>query len=215
MEIITIINKGDLVFDVGCNAGDKAATYLDRGASVVGFEPQHDCANYCGRRFEGKKFVVEQVALDEVKGQSILWKANAHTISSMSRDFIDTVKKERFKDYSWNEEVFINTETLDSMIVKYGKPHYIKIDVEGFELNVLKGLTCPIAYISIEFTPELVEKTIQCLDYLGQGKIYNYGSQNSTEFFFKDWIDKETLVKFLKDIKDYKVEFGDVYIKTP
>jgi hypothetical protein len=68
--------------------------------------------------------------------------------------------------------------------------------------------------ISIEFTPELIENTLVCIEYLGEGKMYNYGSQNNNYYTFDEWVDKETITKYLESLKDYKIEFGDVYIKT-
>jgi hypothetical protein len=130
----------------------------------------------------------------------------------MSRDFISSGLKDRFKFNKWNIEKTVATDTLDNMILKYGKPNFIKIDVEGYELEVLKGLTQKIDFISIEFTPELCQKTLDCLDYLG-GSLYNYGSQEDDTFWFDEWITKDEMIKFLKDIDDYKIEFGDVYIK--
>jgi FkbM family methyltransferase len=208
------INPGDLVFDVGCNIGDKAQTYLNMGAKVIGFEPQKKCANYAAFRFGDMDFTMEPIALSNYKGNASLWESNAPTISSMSKQFIDTVKDGRFKEYSWGSEIKVNVDTLDNMIDKYGKPNYIKIDVEGYELNVLKGLTQPIPLISIEFTPELIENTLVCIEYLGEGKMYNYGSQNNNYYTFDEWVDKETITKYLESLKDYKIEFGDVYIKT-
>ena len=38
-----------------------------------------------------------------------------------------------------------------NIINEYGVPSFIKIDVEGYELSVLEGLTIPIECISVEF----------------------------------------------------------------
>jgi hypothetical protein len=130
----------------------------------------------------------------------------------MSQTFINIVKKGRFADYDWDKSEPVETNTLDNMIKKYGTPKFIKIDVEGYEYKVLQGLTKPVEYISIEFTPELLEATLDCIKYLPEGK-YNYGSQEQSEFYFKTWVDKKTIIHHLKSIKDYKIEFGDVYIK--
>ena len=42
--------------------------------------------------------------------------------------------------------------TLDDLIARHGMPAFAKIDVEGFEAEVLAGLTRPITALSFEFT---------------------------------------------------------------
>ena len=42
--------------------------------------------------------------------------------------------------------------TLDRLIAQHGVPSFIKIDVEGFEDQVLAGLTHPVPALSFEFT---------------------------------------------------------------
>ena len=39
------IKKGDLVFDVGANYGEKTRVFLMLDATVIAFEPQPDCKN--------------------------------------------------------------------------------------------------------------------------------------------------------------------------
>ena len=66
--------------------------------------------------------------------------------------------------------------TMDSLIAQFGAPAFTKIDVEGFELEVLKGLTKPVKYLSIEYTvPEQVDKLKAILLYL-------HGLDNKVKF---------------------------------
>jgi FkbM family methyltransferase len=213
----TLIKDDSLVFDVGCNMGEKANNFLQLNARVVGFEPQPKCVKELLKRFENNnKIVIEPIGLDSIKGISFIYEASHNTISSMSLDFINTVKKERFNGYNWGEKIEINVDTLDNMISKHGKPTYIKIDVEGYELNVLKGLTIPIDIISIEFTPELCQTSIDCVNYMEKINgdcIYNYGYREDLDFKFDKWLTKEELLTYITSITDFKFEFGDIYIK--
>lgn len=49
----------------------------------------------------------------------------------------------------------VSTTTLDSLISKEGTPDLIKIDVEGYEHKVIKGLTKKANKICFEFTEEM------------------------------------------------------------
>jgi FkbM family methyltransferase len=50
--------------------------------------------------------------------------------------------------------------TMDTLISLYGKPDYCKIDVEGFEINVLKGLNIPLNLVSFEYHLDRGEQEI-------------------------------------------------------
>jgi FkbM family methyltransferase len=213
----TILKENFLVFDVGCNIGNKSVEYLSCGTKVVGFEPQPNCVDQLTDKFKNTtNIIIEPIGLDEKKGESFIYEASHNTISSMSEDFIETVKKQRFKDYTWGNKINIDVDTLDNMIEKHGKPNYIKIDVEGYELNVLKGLTTPIDVISIEFTPELCHTTIDCINYvesINGDCVYNYGYREEKNFKFENWLTKNEIIDYVSSIHDYNFEFGDVYIK--
>lgn len=214
----TVINNNDLVFDVGSNLGNKSQNFLNLGARVVAFEPQQNCHLYSLNRFKyNKNWTVENIALDNKKGKGILHIANAHTISSMSRQFIDETKKQRFQIYNWDNCIEIDTDTLDNMIEKYGVPSFIKIDAEGYELNILEGLTKSINFISFEFTPELFDNATKCIDYIykinNNNALYNYGSRENENFMFKNWETKEIIINYLRKFENDKIEFGDIYCK--
>ena len=50
----------------------------------------------------------------------------------------------------------------DNMISRYGSPEFTKIDVEGYEFEVLNGLSQPIKTISFEFTSEEKKQAFAC-----------------------------------------------------
>jgi FkbM family methyltransferase len=213
------LKHADLVFDVGLNLGEKAASFLDLGCRVVGFEPQRNIYLQAVNRFKNNgNFIGENVALDDSKGVSTIRIASFHTISSMNLEYIRNVKKLRFSTYSWDSEEVVNTDTLDNMISKYGVPKYIKIDVEGHELNVLRGLTSRIEYISIEFITEMLGPVKECLDYVDRlnekKSSFNYIYGNNDNFYFEHWIGKDEIIAYLDSVNDRQNEFGDIFIRN-
>jgi FkbM family methyltransferase len=214
--------KDTLVFDVGLNLGNKSAYFLYLGASVIGFEPQKDCYDHAMQRFAVNRtngsFKGVNVALSDTVGFADFYTSDQHVLSSMSEDFIIEAEKERFIGTKWNNKIQVATRTLDDSICEFGVPKYIKIDVEGFEYNVLKGLSSPVEYISIEFTPELYKNSEKCIDYLhalnNQNCEYNYVYRENDHFFFKEWQDIDSIKKYLSNIEDFSYEFGDIYIKS-
>lgn len=67
-------------------------------------------------------------------------------------------------------EVTVDVPTLGHAIEQFGLPVYCKIDVEGFELLVLQGLSQAIRTISFEFHScgDGVEIALNCLSRLTQ-----------------------------------------------
>ena len=212
----------ELVFDVGLNLGNKTRYLLSLGAKVVGFEPQEDCCDKAKSNLSVYnligKFKAKNIALSDSIGEADFYKSPEHYLSTMSTEFIEESKKERFKNSHWGSKTTVETSTLDQQISEHGQPKYIKIDVEGFEYNVLKGLTKPVKYISIEFTPELYHNTEKCLDYLcdlNNGKcLYNYVYRENDHYLFDEWQDIKNIKEYLSNVKDFKYEFGDIFIKS-
>jgi len=61
-------------------------------------------------------------------------------------------------------------KTLDQLIATYGRPKYIKIDVEGYELPVIGGMHAKIDLISFEYhlNKDDCAAKLQIIEYLKQ-----------------------------------------------
>jgi len=163
----SFISKQDLVFDVGGNIGERARIFADLANMAVVIEPQPFCLRHLRSRYKFvKNVVIEPVGMAQKKGEIEMYLSQSHTLASMSQDFVRNVAQSIFKDENWNETISVKTATIDYLILKYGKPKFIKIDVEGFEYNVLSGLSEPIDYLSFEYIPSNWEQAIKCLKYL-------------------------------------------------
>lgn len=211
-----VIKAGDLCFDIGANNGNKAEEMLSLGATVICLEPQNSCINNLINKFGmNPRVKVIHRAVGPESGSGKIFISPSHTLSTMSQGFIEEVKKERFSDVVWNNTQDVVITTMDELIKAYGVPNFCKIDVEGFESEVLKGLHQPIPIVSVEFTPELKKKTFECmtlLNALGNYK-FNYSEGESHVFTFEEWIDNDSMVEFLSKNNDFSKSFGDLYAK--
>jgi FkbM family methyltransferase len=61
----------------------------------------------------------------------------------------------RTSRHKWNRSIRLPVTTLDLLVAKYGKPSFVKIDVEGSEQEVLSGLEKAPKYLSLSLTPSL------------------------------------------------------------
>jgi len=209
------IKQGDLCFDVGANYGNRCEAFLSLNAIVVAFEPQPRPMKFLKRKF-GNQIELVNSALGSKQGKGILNISSATTLSSLSEEWIDQVKKNRFKHAEWNKKIEIDITTLDSMIKKYGIPNFCKIDVEGYELEVLKGLSKPIKTLSFEYTiPEFIDKAVDCIEYLNSlGKIVcNYSSADSMELAYTEWKNPEEFIPLFRNIVNEGIIDGDIYIQ--
>jgi FkbM family methyltransferase len=212
----SFINQNDLCFDVGANVGNRIVPLLEIGAKIVAVEPQESCYKILKLKF-GNKIEIVTKGLGKTEGIENFHISNASTISSFSDEWINSVKNDRFKEYNWEKVVQVEMTTLDKLIEQYGLPKFIKIDVEGYELDVLKGLTKPVKLISFEYTvPEQINKVNECIDQIEKNDRNiecNYSIGESMVFALEDWLSVENMKKHINTKEFIDTGFGDVYVR--
>jgi len=212
------LTNGATFFDVGANYGNRIQPLIDLGLKIVAIEPQSKCVKYLKRKFGNKIKIVEK-GLGAKEGLETLYISDSHVLSTFSKDWIDTLgESDRFKEYQWNDQESVQMTTLDNLIKEFGQPEFIKIDVEGFELEVLKGLSKPVNLISLEYAvPEYSENVINCIHRLveiSNGDIVcNYSIGESMTWALNEWLSPEDMIKEIESEKFTKTSFGDIYIK--
>jgi FkbM family methyltransferase len=206
------VSPGDLVFDVGANLGNYAQLFLDLGVKVVSVEPQPYCIERLNDRFENIEniTIVPKGLGSEICNLPFYVSSKSHATSTFSKEWKSMT---RFKERKWNKRLDVQVTTLNNLIRKYGIPSFIKIDVEGFESEVLEGLTTPVLGLSIEFGMEYFDSTKKCIKRLMSlgNPQFNYVPFFGTGYALEEYQAGGQLVSHLK--KKGKAFGGDIYVK--
>lgn len=212
------VHPGDLVFDNGANIGNRARVFARLGARVVAVEPQPHC--YTALRWVFKfnpNVTVIRAAASFDNTPQLITEFETDILSTLSQKFSSVLESgTRFGTPKPIAKFKVPCVTLDELVHKYGTPVFTKIDVEGYEPEVLAGLTKPAGTVSFEVTPELPEQAEQCLarlEALGYQRFQL--SLNESMQLLSSWLDAASMRERLADFVKYKTDFGDVYALAP
>ena len=218
------VAPGETVFDIGAHVGDRTAALRHAGAGlIVAVEPQPHLARllrwqYCGR---GSWVRVVEKAVGRAQGTLTL-RLNTRnpTVASASTGFVEAASHGTagWEDQVWDESVVVDCTTLDQLIVRYGQPSFVKIDVEGFEDEVLAGLSpqnAPDA-LSFEFVTIHRAPAFRALEEAARlgYTLFDVSLGESHAMVFGDRQPVATIAAYLRDLPD-DANSGDVYCWLP
>jgi FkbM family methyltransferase len=206
------IHPGDLCFDIGAHTGNKSEAWLGMDAIVVAIEPQPSFAQLIQHKLGNKKnFNLLQLAVGEKSGQSQLQLSYLHpAISTISENWVQ-VMKDFDPSVKFEESVEVNIITLDALIEQFGLPKFCKIDVEGYEEQVLMGLSEAIPSLSFEFFPTTILRAVKCIEILEKLGNYSYNWSLIETFKYRNskWVAADEMKKEIIKYKERKS--GDIY----
>ena len=197
---------------MGANVGERTSVFLALGARVVAVEPQPDCARRLRDRFAGSsRLQVVESALGPEPGEAELLTTGYDTLATLSPEWVGRVRETGRFALDWTGRIAVPVTTLDRLIAAHGRPAFCKIDVEGYERQVLEGLTQPLPALSFEFTPEYVEATESCLRLLQGLGLERFALSLGESMELGAWTTADSILAELRALPRGTRVFGDVY----
>lgn len=211
------LGPGDLAFDVGAHVGNHARCFAGLGARVIAIEPQPAFAAWLRRLFRtSARVTVLECALAATPGAVELYGSpRTPTVATTSRRWMEAVRRsEGFEQVHWTDAVEVPATTLDALIERHGVPRFCKIDVEGYEAEVLRGLSQPIPALSFEYLPAAID-VARCAAGLlaGLGRYrFNLTIGERRRFLWPEWRSLSALDAWLA-AREVDERSGDVYAR--
>jgi FkbM family methyltransferase len=212
-RLVGNVDREITVYDVGANLGDKAEVFRRIPARVVCFEPDRTNIEFLRQRFRNRPevMIVGKALSDRVGTAEFHVFEEGDAFNTLSPKWADAVVREVGPRFGLEKNVAgrynVDTVTLDQAFAWLGRPDYLKIDVEGHELQVLLGMSEVPPVISYEANlPTFRREAMACLDRLASlapTMEFNYdvhGQLESPRWLnaadMRSWLEKTDLVYF-------------------
>jgi FkbM family methyltransferase len=209
------VQSGSLAFDIGSHVGDRIGAFRRLGARVLALEPQPLCAHAIRTLYAGDTGVtLVESACGPTAGRLSLHVNSANpTVTTASRDFVKAADGAGgWEGQVWDCEIEVPVTTLDALIATHGTPAFIKIDVEGFEADVLAGLNLATPALSFEFTTIQRDVAYACLARIAT--LGNYGFDvalgESQALMLGRWVTADEMRRHIAALP-HEANSGDVY----
>ena len=208
------IKRGDLVFDCGSAYGNRTKVFVKLGAGeVVMVEPLYYYLRFSENMYGNTSTVI--AGLSNQIGFKTIYECSSPTLSTFDKEEVESLKNNpAMRNLEWLTPRECDMTTLDELIKQYGIPSFIKLDIEGYELEALQGLSQPIKGLSFEFHTYRMDKVLKCIDRLEELGTYEYNISLRESFVYNapNWISAKLMKKLIKELPE-EIEFGDVYAR--
>jgi len=198
-----------IVFDIGANKGwetddrNLCSYHTKRpwveNYTVVCVEPTPELYDELCEKYKDQDVHVVHAAVTDDDGPTVdFWVSASHTASTCSKERVaagcsaqewnanpDLPYDAHLYDPATTKQMIVPTTRIDTLVEKYGRPSFIKVDVEGYEykvLNTFKENYCPISFEWSEQERGNLRKSMMQCNALGYTKYWitfgNLGIQN-------------------------------------
>lgn len=156
------------ILDIGANKGSFTDAYLSKFANInlILIEANPFLCDFLKNKYKNFNNVTVLNNLVSSESEKLIdfYLNDNHVISTAS---IDWITKSRFaRGNIWYQPIKIKSISLDKLIEIYKSFDLIKIDVEGYELEVIKGLSKKHGELCFEWAEEEKDKINLTCKYL-------------------------------------------------
>ena len=208
------VRPSETVFDIGANIGEYTDVFASLGATVIAVEPNPACVRKLRtvvRRRPGVR--LEEAAVGEVPGSAQLYVCSESLYSSMNAEWVHNSRSVKgYERVGWTA-IHVQVLTLDALAAQFGVPTFIKIDVEGYEREVLRGMSFTPRYVSFEWNAPMPHVAAECIHFLGsRGFVFNCIHGRDLEFLHPRWLTAPEAERWLSTYVG-TAEYGDMFAR--
>ncbi len=212
--------KGDTVFDIGAIDGGISNFCLSLGAKVVALTPYPNHVTALQQTLgANKRFFLLPNAISSFQAEIILT-ADEITTAILAKHYDEWELNRAFIDSAPTTTLAVETPlsikviTLDYMIEQFGLPVFCRIETDGEETEVLRGLNYAIPAITFNFhsynpkrTTELIRRLLALGDYE-----FNWCEEYTLKFRSDTWLSAKELNTSITENQGKHLT-GDIYAR--
>ena len=203
------------VFDIGANRGERTRIFSAFADRVVSVEPDAYCQAVLRRRFgRDRRITIVRAGVAELPGVKPFFQfdEDGSGFNTLSAKWVSAQEGRPLR-----ATVEVPITTLDALIAEYGCPTYIKVDVEGSELDVVRGLSTPVPLLSVEcILPEFLAESLELLAILHQrfpDSRFNYSVGEAPQALEeREWVSSDAMAGTLRTSQR---RFIEMYCRQP
>lgn len=201
-----------IIYDIGANNGNFTQLNIPiyQNAKFILVEANPNLCNFLNEKFaNSNNIIVLNRCISEKDNTKIKFYVN-NTCDGISTACKKWIQDSRFKNnFQSITEVDIDSISIDSLIEQYGKADYIKIDVEGYENIVIRGMNRYQGLLSFEWAEEMkteIKESLHRLNSLGYENFYILSGTDYYSFMPQksDYIDYDSIIEIINAELDEK-----------